>query len=115
MDELNWSSVEVCGAIICACIPSFRALVSIKLPGLNAMLGFSTSHEKTGASRGNRAYGPNFSTRHDRHIRLENMPPGSPVNQVEIGSGSRGDSEEHIVKPEHGIRVTTDYIVAEAC
>ena len=112
MDELNWSSVEVCVAVICACIPSFKALLSFKFPDIHSFLGLSTSRDTTG-SRNHRSYGPNFSTRHDRHIRLENMAPGSSHIQTDIRSAPRRESEEYIVKSENTITVTTEYVVAE--
>jgi hypothetical protein len=39
---LNWSAVEVCVAIFIACLPSFKALITVYFPLLRRYMGFSS-------------------------------------------------------------------------
>ncbi|KAJ5988612.1 hypothetical protein N7481_003822 [Penicillium waksmanii] len=45
VEALNWSSIEVCIAILIACIPSFRNLVVRTCPVLQKTLGLGSSHK----------------------------------------------------------------------
>ncbi|KAF3017920.1 hypothetical protein E8E15_002356 [Penicillium rubens] len=48
VNALNWSAVEVCTAIFIACIPSFKALITVFFPLLRKYMGFpsaSTPHQ----------------------------------------------------------------------
>ncbi|KAJ5102767.1 hypothetical protein N7532_003296 [Penicillium argentinense] len=44
---LNWSSVEVCVAILIACIPSFRIVAARTCPILQKTFGLRSSHESS--------------------------------------------------------------------
>ncbi|KAI1766433.1 hypothetical protein GGR53DRAFT_205758 [Hypoxylon sp. FL1150] len=55
---LVWSEVEVCGLIICSCIPAFRQVAAM-IPGLNSALGLSSGKESN--KYYNRSTAPNLS------------------------------------------------------
>ncbi|KAJ6135943.1 hypothetical protein N7512_001103 [Penicillium capsulatum] len=42
VNALNWSAVEVCTAIFIACVPSFKALITVFFPLLRKHMRFST-------------------------------------------------------------------------
>jgi hypothetical protein len=42
VNALNWSAVEVCVAIFIACLPSFKALITVYFPLLRKYMGFSS-------------------------------------------------------------------------
>ncbi|KAJ6009405.1 hypothetical protein N7499_005187 [Penicillium canescens] len=42
VNALNWSAVEVCTAVFIACIPSFKALITVFFPLLRKYMGFSS-------------------------------------------------------------------------
>lgn len=43
--ELNWSTIEVCSLVICACIPTFRAFLRL-FPWISRLLDLSTQQSK---------------------------------------------------------------------
>jgi hypothetical protein len=43
--ELNWSTIEVCSLVICACIPTFRAFLRL-FPWISRLLDLTTHQSK---------------------------------------------------------------------
>jgi hypothetical protein len=43
--EQNWSTIEVCSLVICACIPTFRAFLRL-FPWISRLLDLSTQQSK---------------------------------------------------------------------
>jgi hypothetical protein len=43
--EQNWSTIEVCSLVICACIPTFRAFLRL-FPWISRLLNLSTQQNK---------------------------------------------------------------------
>jgi hypothetical protein len=72
--ELNWSTIEVCSLIICACIPTFRAFLRL-FPWISRLLDLSTEQSK-------------FSTTPNSY-RLESR---SKKSKTDAFSGSRSHS-----------------------
>jgi hypothetical protein len=103
--QLNWSTVELCSLVICACVPSFRAFLRLS-PILSRLLDLRShgSVIKSGQqsssyrleSRNKWARGDAFA--HSRNIPTISGPPDNE-SQVEI-------LEEDGVEGKNGITVT---------
>lgn len=108
--ELNWSTIEVCSLIICACIPTFRAFLRL-FPLISRLLDLSTKQSKfTSTPHGNsyRLESRDRRTKIDTFARSKNHTTmvGSADNesQVEI---LQEDSKDRI-KVTTNVRVDHD-------
>jgi hypothetical protein len=106
--ELNWSTIEVCSLVICACIPSFRAFLRL-FPCVSRFFDLSTNQSKFSAGQRGSSYrleSRNQRTKTDTFSRSKTLATtaGSADNesQVEILQEDGKDGGKD------GIKVTTD-------
>ena len=118
-----WSTLEPNIAVICACIPSLRPLVTIVRNGVfqypiiqkslkSTVTSVMSSKSKSGVSQSN------SSELDGRFSRLEEMDDLRPLgHEVEVGTAARADGGESgggpdgMPVPDSGIGVKTDVIV----
>ncbi|KAJ6038881.1 uncharacterized protein N7446_012695, partial [Penicillium canescens] len=115
VSPLNWSSVELGVALFVACLPSFKALVTLRFPSLRRFLGLSSNrsypvrYELYGTS-GQRTDVPQSWGRARRfHIGQTKLGSTTTHTQTEVEASGDG-SEERIISSQSpvGIQVTTD-------
>ncbi|KAI4197347.1 MAG: hypothetical protein LQ350_005968 [Teloschistes chrysophthalmus] len=124
-----WTDIEPSVAVICACLPSLRPLVSIlsrgwqRIPDLRTKLSNNTSSSsRLNISKkriGRRSGGQGILRGSGREessgmfSRLEEMEGGSGAMGMEVrvlGGGKEGDGSEE-VPPERGIQVKTEVVL----
>ncbi|KAJ6019976.1 hypothetical protein N7522_000051 [Penicillium canescens] len=102
VSPLNWSSVELGVALFVACLPSFKALVTLRFPSLRRFLGLSSNrsypvrYELYGTS-GQRTDDPQSWGRARRfHIGQTKLGSTTTHTQTEVEASGDG-SEERII------------------
>ncbi|KAJ9341061.1 integral membrane protein [Paecilomyces variotii] len=115
VDELDWSSIEVTVAVICACIPSFKALITYKFPTIRRVLGLTSSDPASNSRGYSSRYGRmdkyNITGSHQGHVRMHKLPHSTMSRmETDIHASDWDDSKEQIAVPGE-IKVTTDLTV----
>lgn len=102
--EINWSIIEVCSLIICACIPTFRAFLRL-FPWISRLLDLSTQQSKFSTTRHRSSY--RLESR-DRKTGIDSFPR-SKSHSIMAGS-AHNESQVEILQEDSkgGIKVTTN-------
>jgi hypothetical protein len=106
--ELNWSTIEVCSLVICACIPTFRAFLSL-FPYISRLLDLSALRSKGTTRQQGSSYRLESRSRRNR---TDNFAR-SKIHSTKAGSGDN-ESQVEILQEEgkdgtkNGIKVTAN-------
>ncbi|KAF8857259.1 hypothetical protein BDZ45DRAFT_437841 [Acephala macrosclerotiorum] len=100
---LNWSTIEVCSLVICACIPTFRAILRL-FPRISLLLDLSSQQSKFTAPPHGGSY--RLESR-DRRAKIDTFSH-SKSHSTMVGSADN-ESEVEILQDDgnDGIKVTT--------
>ncbi|KAI4251343.1 MAG: hypothetical protein LQ352_004909 [Teloschistes flavicans] len=124
-----WTNIEPSIAVICACLPSLRPLVSIlshgwqRIPDLKSKLSSTSNSSRLGVNKkriARRSGGQGYlrGTRRDESdgmfSRLEEMEGGGAIgHEVRVlGGDKEGDGREGV--PERGIQVKTEVVLVSS-
>lgn len=115
VEELTWSSIEVTVAVICACIPSFKALITYKFPTVRRVLGLTSSGTASNSRGFSYHYGRmdkySATGSHHGHVRMDKLPHSTTSRMdTDIHASDWEESEDRITAQD-GIKVTTDLTV----
>lgn len=102
--EQNWSTIEVCSLVICACIPTFRAFLRL-FPWISRLLDFSTQQSKFTTAPHRSSY--RLESR-DRRTKIDTFAR-SEGNSTMVGSADN-ERQAEILQDDgkDGIKVTTN-------